>query len=414
MQKKSFALGYAQIVNWFLAWAMMGFVNASGASLMRAGVAEANGIDLAAILQMCAVVGWIGNFIYLAVPGAMNKIGAKKILCITAIVSGILCALTPFAKSALMVGILLGLVEITTCIFCTSCTMQLVSKWFPRKKATIMGIITAGGILSSLVLLPIYNALQASGGYKTAMFGYGAITAVYGILSFFWLKEAPQEAGLMPDNMPADTDKGPKLALNDEKWGFKDVLSKKQFWFASLAWGLVLLGTVGFITIAVPYMLMHGTPQPRALWGMSLLGVIQFVISTCSGFVDQKIGPVKTGVILTILQTVGFAIVAFYGSGNEMLPILAVWLIMGIFGAVNNLYSSQFLSIFGPMNFAVSFNMFVFIAGITKPLGQMIAGRSLAATGDYMAAGKIYLVCMIIGSICVVLAGDKKIVPEKK
>ena len=96
------------------------------------------------------------------------------------------------------------------------------------------------------------------------------------------------------------------------------------------------------------------------------------------------------------------------------IPMLAVWLIMGIFGASNNLYSSQTLSIFGPANFAVAFNGLVFVTGITKPLGQMIAGKSLEMTGDYMLAGKIYAVCMVIGLILVIIAGDKKIVPTKK
>lgn len=414
MEKKSFVLGYSQVINWFIAWAMFGFVNASGSSLMRSGAAELQGVELSDILQVCALIGWIGTFIYLGIPGAIKKIGAKNVLVVSAILSGVLCMLVPFAKSAILIGILLGFIEITACIFCVSSTMQLVSKWFPRKKASIMGIITAGGILATLGILPAYNAILASSGFEKAMIAYGAFTIAYGIISKLWLKETPQEVGLLPDNMPIEVSGSSKIEFDDVVWNFREVMKKKNFWFVSLGWGMELLATVGFITIAVPYMLMHGVPQPNAIWAMSLLGVIQFVISTGSGFVDQKIGPVKTSIVILLLQLVGFAIIALYGSGNMYIPMLAVWLIMGIFGASNNLYSSQTLSIFGPANFAVAFNGLVFVTGITKPLGQMIAGKSLEMTGDYMLAGKIYAVCMVIGLILVIIAGDKKIVPTKK
>ena len=52
MEKKSFVLGYSQVINWFIAWAMFGFVNASGSSLMRSGAAELQGVELSDILQV--------------------------------------------------------------------------------------------------------------------------------------------------------------------------------------------------------------------------------------------------------------------------------------------------------------------------------------------------------------------------
>lgn len=92
--------------------------------------------------------------------------------------------------------------------------------------------------------------------------------------------------------------------------------------------------------------------------------------------------------------------------------MLAVWLIMGAFDAANNLYSSQTLSVFGPKNFAGAFNGLIFVTGVTKPFGTLIAGKSLEMTGDYKVACGIYVVCLVIGLILVILGGDKKITPR--
>lgn len=413
MYKKNFLYGYAQIINWFISWMLFGFVNASGANVYRTGVAELHGIDYSSILQVGSVAGWISAFAFIAVPSIIKRIGAKNLLVISAILGGISFALTPLFNNIIAIGFFIGCNEIFTCIYCVSTTMVLVSKWFPRKKGTIMGIITAAGIFSSIIILPAFNSIMNANGIKTAMMTFGIITAVYGIISIWGLKETPEEAGLLPDNMPLDKGDTSAIGIKDEYWKFKTILKKKNFWYVSIGWGLELLGTIGFITIAVSYMVMQGIAIERAIFAMGVNGIIQFFTSTISGFIDQKIGPLKTSIFIFALQFAGFMICAFYGGGNSLIIMLAVWLILGTFGASNNLYSSQPLSIFGPKNFAAAFNGLCFITGITKPFGQFIAGRSLAVTGDYIMAFKIYAALMIVGLILIILAGDKKIVPKQ-
>ena len=52
-----------------------------------------------------------------------------------------------------------------------------------------------------------------------------------------------------------------------------------------------MFAIIGFITIAVTYMISRGVPQPTAMAAVSVCGIVQFVASILAGVIDQKIGP---------------------------------------------------------------------------------------------------------------------------
>lgn len=412
MKKKSFAFGYAQIVNWFISWMIFAFISAAATNVYKSAVTQFWGFDYAPVLTASSIAGWIGAVVFLIIPIFIRKIGAKKLLVITAILGGICFALTPMFNNIGLIGFFIGCNEILVTIYCCSTTMVLVSKWFPRKKGAVMGIITGSGVLASVVLLPIFNMLINAYGIQRAMLIFGALIALYGVVSIWGLKETPQECGLLPDNMPLDQGNVEMVGSDDAELPLKGILKKGKFWGLSIGWGLELLGTIGFISIAVTYMMMHGVTQNRAIFAMAIVGVVQLLSSVISGFIDQKIGPLKTSWFLFIFQFVGFLICAFYGVGNMLIPMLAVWLTCGMFGAANNLYSSQTLSMFGPKNFTLAFNGLCFITTIVRNFGTFIAAGSVSRTGDYKIAYIIFAILLVFGLVLITLAGDKKIVPK--
>lgn len=403
-EKKSFAFGYSQVVNWFLCWSFFGFINAAGINIYRNAICNMYEMDQAPILNVTTIASIIACILLLFLPRAFEKVGAKPFLCFGVMIAGVCWAAGPAMNSVAWVAVCCGIINITGYIFCISASMILVSKWFPRKKGAVMGIISAGSLLATLVLIPVFQSNLASGGPKKAAMVTGVIMIVYGIISLFWLKETPQEVGLLPDNM---TEPLPDRNLG-ASWTRKDVFTCKSWWLAAIGWGLIILAVNGFISIGVSYLLARGVAPERTTFAISIMGICQVIFSVVSGFIDQKIGPKKTSIIVLAIQIFGFIVACTYGGPTYGIIFMAYWLILGGLGADNNLYSSQVLSISGPKNYVVAFSLFVCVMNLIRALNTTVAAVSLTSTGNYEMAYRVFLVCVIVGTVLAILAGDKR------
>lgn len=409
--KRSFSFGYSQVVNWFLAWVFLAFVNSSGLNIYRNAICDYYQISPVPILNGSTIACIIGAFVFLAIPGITRKIGAKWLLVVSAVVCGLAWAMGPMFSNPVLIAVCVGIINVTCNMFSMSGTMVLVSKWFPRKKATVMGIITSGGLIAALVLVPLFNALNNSFDVKAASLVTGLLLVAYGVSSIFWLRETPQEVGLLPDNKPVDAELEMIMATREGGWSAREMLRCKKWWFVSLGWSATMFAIIGFITIAVTYMISRGVPQPTAMAAVSVCGIVQFVASILAGVIDQKIGPLKTSLLVNGLQIIGFLIVCFYGGSSSVVVILSYMLILGVFGATNNMYGSQILSLTGPRNYVTAFAAYTFIHNFTKGFASYASSYSLTATGGYGLAYKLFLATMIVGLILIVVAGDK-LAPE--
>lgn len=409
--KKSFLFGYSQVVNWLLAWVFLGFVNSSGLNIYRNAICDYYQISPVPILNGSTIAGIVGAFIFLAIPIVTRKIGAKWLLAISAIICGLAWAMGPMFSNPVLIAICMGIVNVTCNMFALSGTMVLVSKWFPRKKGTIMGIVTSGGLGAGLILVPLFNILNGNFDVKVASLVTGLLLVAYGVSSIFWLRETPQEVGLLPDNKPVDAELEKIMATQKGGWSAKEMLRCKKWWLSSVGWSATMFAIIGFITIAVTYMISRGVPQPMAMAAVSVCGIVQFVSSNIAGVIDQKIGPVKTSLLVNGCQIIGFLIVCFYGGASSGIVILSYLLVLGVFGATNNMFSSQILSLSGPKNYVTAFAGFTFIHNFSKAFAAYASSYSLTATGGYELAYKIFLATMVVGLILIVAAGDK-LAPE--
>ena len=215
----------------------------------------------------------------------------------------------------------------------------------------------------------------------------------------------------MPDNKPIDAEFEMLMATQRGGWSAREMLRCKKWWFGSLGWSFTSFSILGFVTIAVTYMLSRGVPQPMAMAAISVCGIVQVVASILAGVIDQKIGPLKTSLMVNGLQIIGFLIICFYGGSSSVVVVLSYLLVLGIFGATNNMFSSHILSLSGPRNYVTAFAGYTFMHNLFKALAAYASSYSLTATGGYELGYKLFLAAMIVGLILIVVAGDK-LAPE--
>lgn len=356
----------------------------------------------------CIVVG----FVLLVMPKFMSRFGTKQVYVVGAILGGIDYMLTPFSSSPIVLGIMIALGNLFSGMYCSIGTMVMVSKWFPRKKGTVMGIITAAGIVSSGVFLPLFNWFYSEMGITNAMLIFGGLMVVYGIVNIFWLKDTPQEVGLMPDNMPMTPEEEQELVASkhaDSTWSYKQLLKSGKWWLVTLGWSIFFIGLFCLSLTSVSTLTTNGMDYNYAVAAVSFVGSITFISSIVSGILDTKIGVIKTTILVIAIMAGGMFIIGFGGSTVPVwLMVVGLIMALGLTGAPNNLFSSQILSMFGPKGYSTAYSMFLAFVNL-KYLGNWICARSLAWTGGYNLAIVVGGICEVIGLFLIILAGQKKL-----
>ena len=406
--KKNFALGYCQVISWCTAWAILTFVNAGGANIYINAICEEYDISAALLLDAATYGGWIGGVLFLAVPLIIRRAGAKRLLVGAVITGGFVFAGLPLSGNTVVMQLGMMLTGVCAGFYGISAPMVLVSKWFPRKKGLIMGIISAGAIGASVVFIPLFNYMIGAFGIKLAMASFGIFMAAYGFVNVFLLRETPEECGLLPDNMEMTEEEKARFSINGKPTiGYRQALAEKRLWFIAFGWGFLLIALLGFTFIAVSYMLERGVGNNTAIMAVAVCGIIQFFVSLLSGAMDQKTGPVKTAVFFFLFQITGMGLVVFYSGGSDTVVLLSYWLVLGTFGTANNLASSHNLTVFGTANYPLTYNCQAFATSILKMMGTFIAARSLVWVGDYSLAYIAFGIALILGITCIILGGDK-------
>lgn len=414
MEKKSFLLGYSQIANWFLSWMLFNFTCTVSVSVYRDAVAGYHGISPAPLLDAVTYYGFISLVFYFLVPKMIERLGAKRLLVVGAIIGGVSFALIPVSSNTVFIGAMIIVSNLASALYCSVTTMVMVSRWFPRTKGTVMGIITAAGIGSNGVCLPIFSAILTKVGIHAAMYTFGGLLILYGIVSIFWVKDSPEEVGLMPDNRPMSDEERKQLSANEStstNWTYKKLFKNVRFWMVSLGWGLNLFSVTGVVMVAVTHMVGRGVGFEAVIATMSAMGIASFCFSFGSGIIDDKFGVMKASWIIIGMQILGVGIAAFYGGASSAILILMYCLLGSSAGANNNLFSSHVLTLYGRNGYPLAYAAFLAIVNFTKSFSTYIDARSLEWTGNYTAAFIIFFVVGVVGLIIITAVGTTPI-PE--
>ncbi|MFA6776593.1 MAG: MFS transporter [Sphaerochaetaceae bacterium] len=189
---------------------------------------------------------------------------------------------------------------------------MLCSNWFIKYRGRVMGIITLGSPLFSVVgtsVMSNFIANHMGNDYRIFYFGIAIVLGLMAIATVFLIEDNPEDVGLHPDgsiNAPL-SEKGSETNLT-----IKQVLSQKKAWLLIVSFGafqFIISACMG--SMAVRFMALGGIPvwlsATKWLAFGALLGI---PMSFIFGVFDDKFGSIKASFILGL---------------TELIPILALW-----------------------------------------------------------------------------------------
>ena len=380
---------------------------------------------IASLLSFC-----VTYFIVNPVIGRIrNQKMVSLIVGIVALIFGaIMLLLTPFTadgKINILWVIIFIIVQILAPLWANTLTTIMIGNWFPRKKGTVMGIVTIAYPVGSAILLGVF---QATHGKALAMgatlvqanikawYPFFIAVAVGLIICAIFVTTYPEECGCYRDNDKSFTKEMADAMLAKELenrkntvWKRKKIWACGQWYLACVPTQLIVLSSVAFMVQIIPALIQFApqlsifvvpgfffmnNPISAVLF---LMGIFAIIGSYVLGLLDTKYG-VKAAVIITSISII---VMGFLGMFDNAWTIFIATMLLGVYmGAGSNFGFSMLVRYWRPEDFPSVYT------------GQPPIGTVLGAVMPYIFAAfattkwgyhATFAFMLVLGVICVVL-----------
>src|SRR3954451_16595566 len=249
---------------------------------------------------------------------------------------------------------------------------------FPQdKRVTVIGYITAGFLMASVIAQLFGVVIQASFGWQAIFISHGILYFVTAILVIFFL--------------PKDHVQNPDESLLRKFFQMKDVLKKPDLSLTFFITFMLLFSLVGMYTILGDY-LSSGKFEftEQQFFYVRALGLIGMLTTVFAGKIINKLG-----ILITQRCALGLASVAMgMGSSSIFIIICSLLFVAGVTLMVPVNISLVSEKAGAARGSAVLFNAFILFLGAS--VGPMVATR-LMEFGNYVLAFSIFGVVLFVG-----------------
>ena len=303
----------------------------------------------------------------------------------------------------------------------------LIGNWFPRRKGTVMGIVTIAfplvtGVLLNLFMLQFFSLLGSGATLMKAVFAsfapYWALSLIGMGICAIWLKDYPEMVGAYRDNDKSFTPEMAQQMLMAELearqrsvWKRSKIWGCVDWWLFAIPNSMLLSSAIALMVQIIP-VLMSYNEQLKALavpgfvlmsegYSAVLFGLAIFAIagSYILGLIDTRYGTrFAVGITLCFMLAAGIV-----GSINNVYCVIAACWLLGIYmGAASNFGLSGIVRYWRQEDFQA-------VMSGAPPLGTVIGAAypffvaTIAARFTYNGAFTFIAICAVIGMVCLAL-----------
>lgn len=321
-----------------------------------------------------------------------------------------------------------------TCMCLQMSGFQLAASWFIRYRGRVLGIVTLGSPLFSVIgtsVMTTFITKNLGGDYRPFYYGLCVILIIIAILTGTLLRDYPEDVGLYPDG----SETAPKSEADDSiNLSIGQVLSMKKSWIMIINFGIYqfiinacMASMVAWFThlavtnidvvstgvLADAFTQMGGLEGAGAMvlfvgqatkW-LSVGAILGIPMSFLFGVIDDKLGTPIASLVLGItefLPVIGLmaqkSAVATTGSCN--VPMLVLWGfgVACMTGGVPTMHPASISFAFGRREYQAANRIIMAIQLVPCAFAAQIMA-SLINSGNDMSGWIMCLVLIVIGLI---------------
>ena len=283
--------------------------------------------------------------------------------------------------------------------------VAIITRNFPARKGTALGIAWAGGGVGIVLLVPVTQLMIDRWGWSPAYLGLAVITAFLVI---------PPVLYFLPRTVPGESAQGVETAAGSHSvtgadWTVKRALTNSAFWLLFIARTLASLGNQVIVTHQIAHAVDVGYSKVFAASIFGLMGVVSIGGRILFGYLADVMNRQMVFTWVQIISAFGiFALLAMHDASMPwLLYTYAICYGLGQ-GSRALVLSAISADIFHGRHFGAIFGYFTFSIGLGGAIGAWLGGFLFDMTHSYAVAFWASLACLIV-SVFIVWAAGKAV-----
>lgn len=191
----------------------------------------------------------------------------------------------------------------------------VASRWFVARRGLVLGILNSANSTGQLIFLPLMMTVIVTTGWRGG--SLLLFTVALGMIPFvaLWMRDDPAEIGSLPyGSAPALTGAGTAGKSSEDAKAVPLIraIRSSTFWLLAGSYfvcGGTANGLVG--THLIPHAIDRGIPEVAAAATVGVMGGLNFVGTTLSGWMIDRVAPKKWLALIFVLRALSLFILPF-------------------------------------------------------------------------------------------------------
>ncbi len=233
--------------------------------------------------------GCIGPF----AAAVMERFGVRRSVVSALVLVAVGVASTSLMRFPWQLILMWGfLVGCGTGFLASVLSATVAARWFTERRGLVIGILSGGSSTGQLVFLPVMANITSTYGWRTTVLVIAAITAAIVPLVALFLRDRPQDVGLLPygetgEVKPVPAPKGNPIALAFAGLGV--AVRNRDIWLLSATYFVCGASTNGLIgTHLIPACIDHGYSEVSGATLLATIGIFNFFGTLASGWLADR------------------------------------------------------------------------------------------------------------------------------
>jgi OFA family oxalate/formate antiporter-like MFS transporter len=351
--------------------------------------------------MIASIVSWVSAFLCILFSVITNIMAnsARRISIVALIVMAVAMLLWGHCQTLPQFVACFLIASVGSIAACYYGAQVLIGNWFPKKKGMVMGIITIGNNLSTLLIAWILTLSWNNIGIPAGFNVWTIITIVPLILIITAIKEYPEQCGAYPDNDPSISQEDVEALLEEANkltktspFTLKKMLQTKQTWLIFIGCGLLMTAST-IVAQLVPAFMSRGYSETMAIVMLTVTAGIAIPTSLILGAIDQKAGSKKACIVVAIIGAIGMFFMAIPATWCIWVSVIGIAFMLG---TTNNILCSITLTVFGRYDYKNAYGVIYPLYMILYSCGMWLISKLADVSGSYA------LPCIIMGIVCLI------------
>jgi len=329
----------------------------------------------------------------------IDRLGPRIFLTIGGLLVGIGWTGMGFANSLTQLYVLYGTAGFGAA-FIYSGSIATALKWFPDKRGTVSGFITAGFGAGSALFIPIIARIIASSDYKTAFLYTGIVQGLLIIIAAQVLHNPGPDFNVSP---AAKKPVSPRIRRNPEQFNSGQMLMTPQFWVLYVAFVLTSIGGLMITAQASPFGKSVAIPAASIVVALAWSRLANGAGRIFWGWFSDFVGREMAMFIPFVLQALCLVAMLKFGRTSGTLFILTMVSVFFTWGSMFALFPAIIGDYYGAQNATSNYGFLYTAKGVASIGGGGIAAALFVKYGSWDVAFYMTSVLTLVSALLILV-----------